>query len=251
MTAQSGITRWRPLACPALQWLPMEWLLQPPLQQQLQLPPRALTGLEPLPWWAAGAYGGELRRHLLNLRRDPRRQRLAPLLPGLITGLEQLCHRGGAQPPPPPPLLVAIPSWKQRSNPLPPLLAEVLAQQLGWPQGQLLVRSRPVLGQHHLGRELRWQNQQGAFRCQLPAAGRQRTVLLLDDILTTGATACAAAAALREGGWRVLGMACVARTPAAGREQRSCDLRSGRWSGQRLGEPRSTGRDSSVGRAGD
>lgn len=234
-----------------LQWLPLEWLLQPPLHEQLGLPPDGLAGLEPLPWWAAGAYEGDLRRQLLTLRRDPRSQRLAPLLPGLMARLRPLRDGGKPGPPSPPPLLVAVPSWKQRSNPLPPLLAEILSRQLGWPQGQPLVRSRPVLGQHRLGRELRWQNQEGAFRCVQAAAGRRRAVLLLDDILTTGATACAAAAALQDGGWRVLGMACVARTPAAARKRRSRDLRSPGQSGWRLGGPRSTGRDSSVGRAGD
>jgi adenine/guanine phosphoribosyltransferase-like PRPP-binding protein len=46
-------------------------------------------------------------------------------------------------------------------------------------------------------------------------------VLLIDDILTTGATACAAASALREQGWSVAGMACLARTPWQGRDLRS------------------------------
>lgn len=217
-----------------LQWLPLEWLLRPPLHLDLQLPAAGLNGLEPLPWWAAGPYAGGLRSHLLALRRDPRSQRLAPLLPGLMAGLRQLQHGRG---PAPAPWLVAIPSWKRRSNPLPPLLAAVLGRQLGWSQARLLARSRPVLGQHRLGRELRWQNQQGAFRCLKPAGGSGRSVLLLDDILTTGATACAAAAALRSEGWRVLGMACVGRTPAAPQERKSRDLRSPRHSGQRICGP--------------
>ena len=231
-----------------LGWLPLEWLLRPPLHLELQLPAAGLSGLEPLPWWAAGPYEGGLRRHLLTLRGNPSSQRLAPLLPGLIAGLRRLREQ---RRPAPPPLLVAIPSWKRRSNPLPPLLAEVLSRQLGWPQLQLLERSRPVLGQHRLGRDLRWQNQQGAFRCLQPPTGPRRAGLLLDDILTTGATACASATALRESGWPVLGMACVARTPAAVPGRKSRDLRSAGHSGRRLGGPGLTGRDSSVGRAGD
>jgi predicted amidophosphoribosyltransferase len=193
-----------------LQLLPLEWLLQPPLQEQLALPGDGLAGLEPLPWWAAGLYAGDLRRHLLALRRDPSSQRLSPLLPGLLGRLRRLREDQARLPAP---LLVAIPSWKRQGNPLPRLLAGVLSRQLGWPQGQVLERSRPVLGQHRLGRDLRWQNQQGAFRCRRRADGRRRPVLVIDDILTTGATACAAAAALEQGGWRVLGMACVGRTP--------------------------------------
>lgn len=242
----------RPAPAGIARWLPLEWLLRPPLHRELLLPATGLAGVDPLPWWAAGSYEGELRRYLLNLRRDPRSQRLAPLLHALLGSLNQLQAGGRAvSARRPPPVLVPVPSWKRRSNPLPPLLAQVLGRQLGWEQGRLLVRSRAVLGQHHLGRELRWQNQQGAFRCQQGPAGRRRTVLLLDDILTTGATACAAAAALREGGWTVLGIACVARTPGSDRKRKSRDLGSTRCSESRISEPGATGRDSSVGRAGD
>ncbi len=47
-------------------------------------------------------------------------------------------------------------------------------------------------------------------------------LLLVDDILTTGATAMAAAAALEEAGYPVMGLLCLARTPAPGRDLRSC-----------------------------
>jgi predicted amidophosphoribosyltransferase len=203
---------WRLPRANPLQLLPLEWLLLPPVAEALQLPQQGLAGPEPLPWWAAGWYADGLRRRLLALRRNPRSQSLRPLLPGLVTQLRQRVGEGADTRPP---VLVAIPSWKRRANPLPPLLAAVLSQQLGWPQRRLLERSRPVLGQHRLGRDLRWQNQRGAFKCVQPPTTAQRRAVLLDDILTTGATACAAAAALREGGWQVLGMACVGRTPAA------------------------------------
>ena len=78
-----------------------------------------------------------------------------------------------------------------------------------------------MLGQHHLGRELRWANQAGAFRCSSPLTGQRRPVLLIDDILTTGATACAAAAALGERGWLVAGMVCLGKTPRRDRDLRS------------------------------
>jgi predicted amidophosphoribosyltransferase len=164
-----------------------------------------------LPWWAAVSYAGQARQALLQLRREPRAARLAPLLPGLVQRLQLQEH---------PALLLPIPSWKRRSNPLPCLLARQLQARLRWPcQPALLTRSHPVLGQHSLNRNLRWQNQQGAFRClHRPRHGSLppgiRTVLLVDDILTTGATACAAAAALEAMGWRVAGMACLGRTPA-------------------------------------
>lgn len=190
--------------------LPLHWLLKPGLPADA-LPPDGLHGLTPLPWWAAASYSGAVRQALLNLRRDPRPQRLAPLLPGLLRQLQGLAK---------PPLLVPIPSWKRRANPLPPLVARQLSRRLGWEcHPPLLVRSHAVLGQHRLNRELRWQNQQGAFRClhrpghsSLPWG--QRQVMLLDDILTTGATACAAAAALEARGWQVVGISCLGRTPS-------------------------------------
>jgi predicted amidophosphoribosyltransferase len=187
----------------------LHWLL-PPLPPPCPLPHQGLKGFTPLPWWAAVSYSGQGRKALLQLRRQPQATRLTPLLPGLVRRLQQLDR---------PTLLLPIPSWKRRCNPLPRLLARQLQIQLHWPcRPALLSRRHPVLGQHNLNRELRWQNQQGAFHClhrpgheALPA--NCRSVLLVDDILTTGATACAAAAALEAMGWRVAGIACLGRTP--------------------------------------
>ncbi len=157
--------------------LPLQWLMRP--ATPCVLPPQGLRGLTPLPWWAAISYAGDGRRAILQLRRDPTAARISALLPGLVTRLRQW---------PQPTLLLPIPSWKRQANPLPGLLARQLRHQLGWPcDPQLLARSRPVLGQHRLNRELRWANQQGAFRC-LHRPGHAslpwgcRTVMLLDDI---------------------------------------------------------------------
>lgn len=108
-----------------------------------------------------------------------------------------------------------VPSWKQRSNPLPALIADGLAGLLGLRRIDLLVRSRAVLGQHHLGRQLRLINQQDSFALG-PTATRLRPgpVLIVDDILTSGATARQAAHCLERLGWPVLGLVCLARTPA-------------------------------------
>lgn len=114
------------------------------------------------------------------------------------------------------PLLVPVPGWKRRGNPLPGLTGQVAGRQWRWTSADLLRRSRPVLGQHHLNQAMRQENQRGAFTClHRPRGreGRQHPVLLVDDILTTGATALSAAEALRAGGWRVHGLICLARTP--------------------------------------
>lgn len=217
-----------PLATSIHRALAVDWLLLPSKATPtaaLELPGDGLRGDSPLAWWAAGPYAGGLRQRLLQLRQRPDRQGIADLVEGLCGALHQAFgdHRHRR------PVLVAVPSWKRVGNPLPSLLSGCLARQLGWQQQQLLRRSRPVLGQHHLGRELRWANQAGAF-CSVPLErppwGPTPPVVLVDDILTTGATAVAAASALQSAGWRPLGMACLARTPWQGRDLRSAS-RSG------------------------
>jgi len=184
-----------------------------PCCQRYGLVAKGLVGLEPLPWWGAGIYADELRHLLLELRRRPRLEAVTALALAshsalLASGVIEAQQR---------PWLVAVPSWKHRANPLPPLVCQGLERQRGLQRADLLERSRPVLGQHRLGRSLRLSNQEGAFRClRPPAAGeaRRHPLLVVDDILTSGATARSAAATLGEAGWRVLGLLCLARTPA-------------------------------------
>jgi predicted amidophosphoribosyltransferase len=178
-----------------------------PCRQQLLLPHGGFQGIAPMPWWAAGLYAGSLRSLLLQLRRAPRREALAALIRGVAADLPTGAGRL---------LLVPIPSWKRHANPLPPLLCRELARQRGQRVANLLERSHPVLGQHHLGREMRHANQAGAFRCNrrpLPGEPVGHQLLIVDDILTTGATACSAAGTLEEAGWPVAGLLCLARTP--------------------------------------
>ncbi|MEB3322908.1 MAG: hypothetical protein VKI81_08795 [Synechococcaceae cyanobacterium] len=114
---------------------------------------------------------------------------------------------------------MAIPSWKRHANPLPGLLCRALGRRHGLGTSDLLERAHPVLGQHHLDRRLRLANQRNSFRCRRgprQSERRRQPVLLVDDILTTGATACSAADALQAAGWRVEGLLCLARTPRSG-----------------------------------
>jgi predicted amidophosphoribosyltransferase len=209
-----------------LQALALDWLVQADHPEHAA----GLNGDEPLAWWASDHYIGPWRHRLLQLRRQPQQQRLQPLLPGLLRQLRQQwpASRPGPQ-------LVVIPSWKRRCNPLPPLLGAQLSRQLRWPLAPLLQRRRPVLPQHRLNAHLRHSNQQGSFHCSQPwpaaARGRWgREVLLVDDILTTGATALAAREELERAGWLVAGLACLGRTPAprAGRDLRSNRRKRGR-----------------------
>ncbi|NDE22493.1 MAG: hypothetical protein EBZ96_06430, partial [Synechococcaceae bacterium WB9_3_282] len=77
----------------------------------------------------------------------------------------------------------------------------------------------PCLGQHHLNRKQRLSNLEGVFHCVVPAGQQLQPLLLVDDILTTGATALAAMAALEKAGHGLLGLACIARTPAPKKQE--------------------------------
>jgi predicted amidophosphoribosyltransferase len=91
--------------------------------------------------------------------------------------------------------------------------AEALARELGrlWelPVLPLLRRSRPVRErQRGLGLAARRRNVAGAFG---PARGSPSRVCLVDDVYTSGATATAAASALRKGGARRVEVVTLAR----------------------------------------
>ena len=83
------------------------------------------------------------------------------------------------------------------------LLAEALSEQTGLPwEGNLLVRTRPTRPQADLDREDRSGNVRGAFDLRPGARLKGLRLLLVDDVLTTGATAETCAALLKSAGAR-------------------------------------------------
>jgi predicted amidophosphoribosyltransferase len=87
---------------------------------------------------------------------------------------------------------------------------EVLLARAGLRSERVLRPVRRTVDQASLGVAQRAVNRAGSLRAAPSAAGR--TYLLVDDILTTGATIREAARALRAAGARVVGAAVVART---------------------------------------
>ncbi len=83
-------------------------------------------------------------------------------------------------------------------------------------QPALLCRVRPTQTQTHLDQKQRWTNLQGAFKIHPAFAAADvadKSILLVDDLLTTGATADAAAQCLKEAGAAHVGVLALAITP--------------------------------------
>lgn len=172
-------------------------------QQQLRLTHCGIEGDLPLPWKALGFYRGALRNLLLRCRKDSDKS----ILRALAKFLNPLLPNET--------LLIPIPSWKSKGN-LTPL---IIAQAMDFDSCNLLKRARPTIGQHRLNQVLRHSNQHNSFKVACNEAANitnwnHHQAWIVDDILTTGATAIAAKKALVKYNIPVAGLICLARTPA-------------------------------------
>jgi ComF family protein len=90
-------------------------------------------------------------------------------------------------------------------------LAAGLAETLGvLLSADRLERPHPTRTQTNLTRQQRWDNVKSAFSLSAPGAVRGKHLLLVDDVLTTGATAAAAADVLKAAGARHVSLAVLA-----------------------------------------
>ena len=118
-----------------------------------------------------------------------------------------------------PDLIVPVPLHKARRRERGFNQARLLARHLSrWTQVPLmervLVRVRPTDAQAGLSRKQRRRNVQGAFRVVDRAAVRERAVLLVDDVFTTGATLNECARMLRKQGAHRVDVLTLARVVA-------------------------------------
>jgi ComF family protein len=160
--------------------------------------------------FALGTYDGELRAAILRMKR-PTADTLSLAMGRLLAGF--LASQLSAAPPD---LVVPIPMhWSRRlargAN-SPELLAEAVASSWRIPYYPgLLARTRNTLPQFELPPRDRFRNVRGAFQVRIGYDLSDARVLILDDILTTGATASDAARALRIRGANSVVVAVLAR----------------------------------------
>jgi len=162
---------------------------------------------------ALGAYSGLLREWLLNMK-DARNNVLALAVAALIW---QRCGEQIAAMEPD--VVVPVPMhWRRRfvrGTNSPALLAEVFARRLGVPlAANLLRRTRHTQPQFSVPPSRRLSNVRRAFAVREGYHLDLARVLLVDDILTTGATCSEAARALKQGGALRVSVVVAARAPA-------------------------------------
>ncbi len=93
------------------------------------------------------------------------------------------------------------------------LLGEGMAREFSLPLSvNHLIRRRHTQPQTLLDEKERWTNMEGAFTIEHSKILKQRNILIVDDLLTTGATASEAARTLKEAGAGTVGVLALAIT---------------------------------------
>jgi predicted amidophosphoribosyltransferase len=179
-------------------------------------PARTVSLESAVPVVAAGDYDGALRTALLAYKERGRRDLARPLgklLGAAAAGLPEA-------------LLVPVPSTAAAARARGGSHVLRLARSAGRPVRPVLRVVGAVRDSAGLGVAARASNMQGAMSAIPPARPGQR-VVVVDDIVTTGATLAEAVRALRAAGWQVAGAAVVAATvrrmPMAGTHARHAE----------------------------
>jgi competence protein ComFC len=162
------------------------------------------------------AYDGQLIRAIILLKFE----RIEPLAGWFATRLAGVAKRDGLAAD----VVVSVPLHRHRERERgynqADLIARPLARRLGLPYRRvLLTRTKPRPDKHILSLSERWESVRGAFATRQGSQVDNLRVLLVDDVMTTGATLDACAKALRQAGAKsVIGLtvARAVRHPAKG-----------------------------------
>lgn len=159
-------------------------------------------------------YDGAVRATILAFKESGRTDVVRPLAAALAVAIEEAARsiessttRGDH----PEFALCPVPSTRagQRRRGYRP--ADLLVRAAGFRPRQVLVAATPATRQKTLGREDRVRNLRDSMRAPHPLGGRQ--FVLIDDVVTTGATLTEAARAVRDAGGKVAACATLAFTP--------------------------------------
>ena len=110
-------------------------------------------------------------------------------------------------------VVCAVPDYGKRRKSFAYLLAKRYAERNGVAYEELLIKTRETEKQHKLGKHERLKNLKGAFAAVDKNSIRGRKILIIDDVLTTGATMSECAAALKKGKPESVCCLCLAVTP--------------------------------------
>ena len=94
------------------------------------------------------------------------------------------------------------------------LLAERISSKTEVPIFECLEKTKKTLRQARLNRKDRLKNLEGAFKVKKRKILKDKTVVIIDDVTTTGATAEVIAKALKKSGAKLVYLLTVASTPA-------------------------------------
>jgi ComF family protein len=179
--------------------------------QECQLPDPTRSWQGDLPLFAWGKYEGAVKRSMAKLKYDGHRsisdfygeclaaqwQKIAPIVPTKLIILPVPLH----------PDKLASRGFNQAE-----LIARKFCQMTGATLDLSLHRTRSTVAQFGLSKSARRENVEGAFALVNSALQPGDTVLIIDDIYTTGATVREIATVLRSQQIKVCGVAVVART---------------------------------------
>jgi ComF family protein len=162
---------------------------------------------------AFGAYDGELRE-LIHLLKYEQVLPAAGVLGGMLADAIRKLEVGTSVSMVPVPLHSS--KRRQRRFNQADLIARDALKKLAHDHfefaGKVLVRVKPTVSQIGLTRPQRRENMRGAFRVVHPDRVKGRSILLMDDVLTTGTTASECARVLRKAGAGQVWVATAART---------------------------------------
>ncbi len=157
--------------------------------------------------WSGVTFEGVAARVVRALKEDGRTglaRDLAPALRAAVAAAEGSAPHGGSV------TLVPIPTSRAAYRRRGYRVVELVARRAGLRVSPLLRAARTAADQRGLDRSERRRNVAGSLRAR-GAEGRR--VIVIDDVVTTGATLEEAFRALRAGGAEVIGAATIAATP--------------------------------------